>query len=108
MPDHPYAPLIHPITGPSINDPIEPTPLTKPITALAALRPSISPNSVGTDDTKMMSGPQFRKPTRIMTIELTAMPMLAVAMKRMRAKALRSVPTVDPSRALLLKKRLRQ
>lgn len=45
-----------------MNVPIEPNPLTKPIIADAALRPSISPNSVGNEPHKIISGPQFKIP----------------------------------------------
>jgi len=86
-----------------MNVPIEPKPLTKPIIADAALRPSISPNSVGKGPANMISGPQFKIPIAIMAIELTNMPMFEVTKNTIRPIALKKIPTVEPSNDLLLK-----
>ena len=108
--------------------PIDPNPFTNPIIADAQLRPSISPNSVGNEPPQnykinlksqntivtciiylhnIISGPQFKKPIKIMITELTKMPALAVAIKIIKPIADRNVPTVDPSNDLSLKYRLR-
>lgn len=52
---------------------------------------------------KMISGPQLRKPISIIIIELTVLPIEAVAKKSIRAKALKSVSTVEPNNDLSLK-----
>ena len=89
--------------GPSINVPIEPKPLTKPIIADAQFRPSISPSSLGNDPHKMISGPQFKIPISIIITELTNKPALAVAINKINPIADKNVPTVDPSKHLSLK-----
>ena len=89
--------------GPSMKVPMDPKPLTKPITAEAALRPSISPSSAGNDPQRMISGPQLRIPTTIMTKEFIKRPDPEVATNTIKANALRSVSTVDPRRARSLK-----
>ena len=51
----------------------------------------------------MISGPQLRKPMSIIIIELTVLPIEAVAKNSIRAKALKSVSTVEPNNDLSLK-----
>lgn len=51
----------------------------------------------------MISGPQLRKPISIIIIELTVLPIEAVAKNSIRAKALKSVSTVEPNNDLSLK-----